>query len=95
MTLSGTVSRVEIKRGSAGADETIFRRGMLGEEGRTRASAVSSLGGARKRVGGISGGPAISTYFHGSDFSGPGVTVSAVFTSRGNYIKSFCKGREN
>lgn len=24
-----------------------------------------------------------------------GVTVSAVFTSRGNYIKSFCKGREN
>lgn len=37
----------------------------------------------------------ISTYFHGSDFSGPGVTVSAVFTSRGNYIKSFFKGREN
>lgn len=38
---------------------------------------------------------AISTYFHGSDFSRPGVTVSAVFTSRGNYIKSFFKGREN
>lgn len=53
-------------------------------------------GEARKRVGGISRGrAAISTYFHGSDFSGPGVTVSAVFTSRGNYIKSFCKGREN
>lgn len=55
-------------------------------------------GGARKRVGGdFRGGAAISTYFHGSDFSGPGgrVTVSAVFTSRGNYIKSFCKGREN
>lgn len=28
------------------------------------------LGEAEKRVGGISGGAAISTYFHGSDFSG-------------------------
>lgn len=61
---------------------------------------ADKLGEAGKRVGGISGGAAISTYFHGSDFfrgrsgRGGGATVSAVFTSRGNYIKSFCKGCE-
>lgn len=73
------------------------------------AAGAGAGGGARKRAVEISGEEervAISTYFHGSDFSGPGkdgwdegggerVTVSAVFTSRGNYIKSFCKGREN
>lgn len=90
------VSRVEIKRDSARADETIFRRagawcerGATGDEGRqTRRSEKASGRDFKGRA-------AISTYFHGSDFSGPGVTVSAVFTSRGNYIKSFCKGREN
>jgi len=87
---------VEIKRDSARADETIFRRaGTWCERG--------EAGGEREQVGksektsgwDFRGRTAISTYFHGSDFSGPGVTVSAVFTSRGNYIKSFCKGREN
>lgn len=91
MTLSRTVSRVEIKRDSAGADETIFRReGRLARKGPRKGtnSGWDFNGGGRAA--------AISTYFHGSDFSGPaGVTVSAVFTSRGNYIKSFCKGREN
>lgn len=57
MTLSETVSGVEIKRGSAGeADETIFRRGRR-EEMLGKMWKGSSLGRARKRVGGISGGP--------------------------------------
>lgn len=86
---------MEIKWDSARADETIFRRAGACERGITGVREDKS-GGARKRVGGISEGmAAISTYFHGSDFFGLGVTVSAVFTSRGNYIKSFCKGREN
>lgn len=85
---------MEIKRDSARADETIFRRAgtgegkWVGEKGQAGRSEKASGWDFR-------GGAAISTYFHGSDFSGPGVTVSAVFTSRGNYIKSFCKGREN
>lgn len=60
MTLSGMVSRMGIKRDSAGADETIFRWAggytgseFLGEGGRRG----GSLGEARKRVGGISEGP--------------------------------------
>lgn len=74
-------------------DERVLGAGERGEwggaeKGQTRRSEKASGWDFR-------GGAAISTYFHGSDFSGPGVTVSAVFTSRGNYIKSFCKGREN
>lgn len=92
---------MEIKRDSARADETIFRRaGAWCERGVTEERREGGEKGQAERSEKASGwdfrgGAAISTYFHGSDFSGPGVTVSAVFTSRGNYIKSFCKGREN
>lgn len=89
---------MEIKRDSARADETIFRRaGAWCERGETEGRGEKGQAERSEKASGwdFRGGAAISTYFHGSDFSGPGVTVSAVFTSRGNYIKSFCKGREN
>lgn len=42
-------------------------------EGGGKGARKDKPGGARKRVGGdFRGGAAISTYFHGSDFSGPG-----------------------
>lgn len=73
-----------------------FDERMLGAREGRREDERGQAGRSEKASGwDFKGRVAISTYFHGSDFSGPGVTVSAVFTSRGNYIKSFCKGREN
>lgn len=67
-----------------------------GETGEGEGVRKDKPGGARKRVGGISEGAPLSRLIFTDRISpGRGVTVSAVFTSRGNYIKSFCKGREN
>lgn len=76
-------------RGRVSRREGAMGKGAGGGEG------GDSLGGARKRVGGISEGPLSRLIFTDRISPGAGVTVSAVFTSRGNYIKSFCKGREN
>lgn len=111
MTLSRTVSRVEIKRDSRQKQmKQFFDEEVLGpgtERNKREREETGEIEEEERATGEKANGRDFQESERGSlsrlifmDRISPapgkeGITVSAVFTSRGNYIKSFCKGCEN